>query len=1475
MADIEFGLRLTADGGVFINNVRLSEEAANKFAAALQKIQPAAQQAEQSLTGSIVKGNLLVDMLEKAAHAAVDFFEKTVSGAADLNNLSQITGSTVESISKLQNSFRISGNENQLAGALTRMSAGLSGMDEGAQRASRQLAALGITTRDPATALEQLARKLEEYTDGSNKATAVQNILGRGMQSLIPALHDYAEGMKTGSVTTTKQAEDAERLEKSWRELTTQGGELKTFILSSLVPAINEVIRAFREGTQAAGGFGAAIAFNAALGGRDPGRRAQELEQEIAELKAGQSTLANPLIGAMTENFRAGQIASREAQVRFYRQQALQRTANTYGGGVDPRDEEARIGRPEAPVVPQRTGGAAPSINFADINRDLRLAEQAYASLFALQKQEGEQALAVLEAWHQQGIVSEQTYINRRAAIQTQGVEDEIAKIEGERDKQAAALNAAAQRIQQQGGRAAFQDPKNIAELDTLQQGLVKSATDLALAYGKLGDIKVFQDLAEGARRFREETALIAVARDLEDYNRRLSEQGEQQQFNLSLIGQTEEAQAGLRAAYEVTTAAREKQLEIERKIADLSRTPALAATNAAQIAALRNEQQQIADSTAETARNIGDAAAQTVIANRDAQAWKSTFDEINRTLVDSFLKAFEDIRHAGQSLRDGLKSIFENFVVRPILQATLAPVSAGITSVLTGQAPAGAGLLSSVPNLSGLANLFGLGGGASLPIGSALGNLGTIIPTLMQTGSFSAAFAGMLPSFMALVPWAGLIAAAVPLISGLFKRGGPKFEGEAGTAVDLGTGALSSTSAFPRTITAHIADADIQKLTNGIASDYRNAANLLGARSGAVSFSQGFAVDTKGDAPSIVHTGAFVNGQQVFRGANENVGRTDEALQSELTLQAKRAVLAALQATDLPAYVGTVLGTVDAASGTAQQIDDIVAAAEAIKQLGDAFPDFAAAMNSLSAEQVTALADAFGGIGAFTQSTAYLFQNFTTNADKLNIATARVNQGFADLGLAVPKTHAGLLALYNTAIAAGDPQLAAHIAALAPDFVLLNGTAEQAAAGVQQAADALAQLRQSAQDYFNQNFLSPAERQQLNQNTVAHAGDAFDPLLGDTRGNALSNLGFSREIPTTIQGFHDFILALRATGKGGEYLADIFVHEVGPSIVSLNTNADKAADSINALGHNLDTLYNLGHAAAGGVNDAANAFAGMVRGGTFEKLTAQLNFYAGQIADTQNRLASPDEDYFQRGIDTTKLNDLNKLNAGLAADLARFVSLRAQYGNDIAEQLFDLQKTYDDNLHFFDGNTQALADYNAIFQKNWTDIINGTTEGASKLQGIYDNIRDYLIKLTASDLSPKSPADQFRDVQWQFRDDLGLARGGNQDALQRLTQDADSYLQLARQLYRSSPDYTTVFNEVTSTLHDLLPTGAENPQQTVANAMPTDSPVSSQNDIRALQDQVVILTEEVSRLLQRIASDTADVAASSDQIVITTDARR
>jgi hypothetical protein len=108
------------------------------------------------------------------------------------------------------------------------------------------------------------------------------------------------------------------------------------------------------------------------------------------------------------------------------------------------------------------------------------------------------------------------------------------------------------------------------------------------------------------------------------------------------------------------------------------------------------------------------------------------------------------------------------------------------------------------------------------------------------------------------------------------------------------------------RTITAHGEDADIGKLTNGIAiglfrrrpraRDQERRRDLL---AGLRRRHEGRRAD---DRPYR----ARVNGQQVFRAANENVGRTDqESLHRRDQLQAKRAVLAALQASDVSGYVG------------------------------------------------------------------------------------------------------------------------------------------------------------------------------------------------------------------------------------------------------------------------------------------------------------------------------------------------------------------------------------------------------------------------------------------------------------------------------------------------------------------------------------------------------------------------------------------
>src|ERR1700743_2209731 len=56
-------------------------------------------------------------------------------------------------------------------------------------------------------------------------------------------------------------------------------------------------------------------------------------------------------------------------------------------------------------------------------------------------------------------------------------------------------------------------------------------------------------------------------------------------------------------------------------------------------------------------------------------------------------------------------------------------------------------------------------------------------------------------------------------------------------------------------------------------------------------------------------------------------------------------------------------------------------------------------------------------------------------------------------------------------------------------------------------------------------------------------------------------------------------------------------------------------------------------------------------------------------------------------------------------------------------------------------------------------------------------SIGDYLKSLSISELSPGSYSDRLGAAQSSFASDLALAKGGDSNALQNITNDADSYL--------------------------------------------------------------------------------------------------
>ncbi|MCG7363190.1 phage tail length tape measure family protein [Roseomonas sp. ACRSG] len=89
-------------------------------------------------------------------------------------------------------------------------------------------------------------------------------------------------------------------------------------------------------------------------------------------------------------------------------------------------------------------------------------------------------------------------------------------------------------------------------------------------------------------------------------------------------------------------------------------------------------------------------------------------------------------------------------------------------------------------------------------------------------------------------------------------------------------------------------------------------------------------------------------------------------------------------------------------------------------------------------------------------------------------------------------------------------------------------------------------------------------------------------------------------------------------------------------------------------------------------------------------------------------------------------------------------------------------------------------------------------------LRGLGGNIRAYVDNLRATPAGGLSPADQLSAAQEAFGKDLALARGGDQDALGRITGTADTLLSAGKGMYASGAEFQQLRDWVLSSLEAL-----------------------------------------------------------------------
>jgi len=391
----------------------------------------------------------------------------------------------------------------------------------------------------------------------------------------------------------------------------------------------------------------------------------------------------------------------------------------------------------------------------------------------------------------------------------------------------------------------------------------------------------------------------------------------------------------------------------------------------------------------------------------RQQEAAQKSADDINRALTDSLFRAAESGKGAFQTLRDSIHGMFNNMVLKPIVQAAFAPISGAISGATQGVTSAfGTSFAgSSAGSLLGGGSLFA-GGISNMGANFAFSGLGQSLG-LSTPAVAEAMVAAELTSSGAVVsaigtavPW---IAAAIALYS-IFggSKGGPKVGGSATANL---SGLLPDAT---RLFTPNQRDSQLATTTTQLVKSVDKLATTFGGSAANLRIALGFDTDPNGKAQNRVASYVqTASGMVPFLQSGRDVGTDANTLTTELATEGKRVMLAALQSSDLQNGFADIFARLDPATAAPEAIDALVELATKLNDLGEAAKQLPGVMGSvaeLSATAREALVGFAGGLDAFVQNQAGYYQNFYSVEERAAQSQTNLTAAFASLGVAFDK---------------------------------------------------------------------------------------------------------------------------------------------------------------------------------------------------------------------------------------------------------------------------------------------------------------------------------------------------------------------------------------------------------------------------------------------------------------------------------------
>lgn len=176
-------------------------------------------------------------------------FDKYVDGAASMQKLAVVTGTTTEKISGLSAIAKMSGTDiGALEGGMVRLSAALTKADKESSSAGKAFAALELDpaklrTMDTADALQAVSKAFAQIEDGSSKTALAVALFGKAGAELLPYLNDLANTGQIVAKITTEQGQAAKEYQLALRQMEAAQGAVAKTIVAEMLPAASTFVK--------------------------------------------------------------------------------------------------------------------------------------------------------------------------------------------------------------------------------------------------------------------------------------------------------------------------------------------------------------------------------------------------------------------------------------------------------------------------------------------------------------------------------------------------------------------------------------------------------------------------------------------------------------------------------------------------------------------------------------------------------------------------------------------------------------------------------------------------------------------------------------------------------------------------------------------------------------------------------------------------------------------------------------------------------------------------------------------------------------------------------------------------------------------------------------------------------------------------------------------------------------------------------